>query len=329
MGALPGAAALAAVADYKLLPALTFGAIVPARGTASVHSIFERAANLELSGHRLVVLLDAQCSNVPHGIRLPAHAWRELRACLRVGDAAHLEPGMLRFACRDLAIDLFRAARWHVDLTKTHIDWRDERVVRAFAAVRAASQSGGAHTHDAMAALYSRRLGRVLPLLNNAIEQLQVAVATEQLQRLLGLGPGLTPSGDDFIVGCLAGLAIGTRNERERIRFLAEISSGLELSATTLISRQHLSDACHLQFAQPLAELAVAIAAGAADVLAGLSAALAVGAKSGADGVAGLLFGLQAWRCEQVGRPLLDVSPLRRGGSNSEASARPHPGNGR
>jgi hypothetical protein len=314
MGALPGAATLAAVADYKLLPALTFGASVPARGSASVHSLFERAANLELSGQRLVVLLDAQCSNVPHGIRLPAHAWRELRASMRVGDAVYLEPGMLRFAHSDLIIDLSGATRWHVDLTKTHLDWRDERVVRAFAAVRAASQSGGAHTHDAMAALYSRRLGSVLPLLNIAIEQLQVAVANEQLQRLLGLGPGLTPSGDDFIVGCLAGLAIGTRNERERIRFLAEISSGLELSATTLISRQHLSDACHLQFAQALAELAVAIAAGAADVLARLKAALAVGAKSGADGVAGLLFGLQAWRCEQVERPSPSLPRIARAG---------------
>jgi uncharacterized protein DUF2877 len=322
MGALPGAAALAAAADSKLLPALSFGASVPGCGGASVHSIFERAANLELSGPRLVVLLDAQCSNVPHGIRLPAHAWRELRPCLRVGDAVYLEPGMLRFACDDLTVDLSRATRWHVDLTKARIDWYNERVVRAFEAARVASQSAGGRATDPIAVLYSRRLSRVLPLLKIAIEQLRVAAAVEQLQRLLGLGPGLTPSGDDFIVGCLAGLAINTRNERERIRFLADIAGSLEISTTTLISRQHLSDACRLLFAQPLAELAVAIATGAADVLVRLNAALAVGAHSGADGVAGLLFGLQAWRCDQVARPLPNPPPLRKGESSLETWAR-------
>ena len=296
MGTLPGAAALAVAADYKLLPALTFGARVPAHGRASVHSIFERAANLELSGQRLVVLLDAQCSNVPHGIRLPAGAWREVRACLHVGDALCFEPSMLRFARGDLTVDLSGATRWHVDLTRTRIDWRDERVVRAFAAACTASQASAARTNDPIAMLYSRRLSRVLPLLKIAIEQLRVAAAVEQLQQLLGLGPGLTPSGDDFVVGCLAGLAISTQNERERIRFLADIADSLEISSTTLISRQHLSDACRLLFAQALAELAVAIATGAADVLVRLNAALAVGAHSGADGVAGLLFGLGAWR---------------------------------
>jgi len=296
MGALPGAAAFAAVADYKLLPALSFGASVPAYGRASVHSIFERAANLELSGQRLVVLLDAQCSNVPHGLRLPAHAWREVRACLHVGTAVYFEPSVLRFVCGDLTVDLSGANRWHVDLTKTRIDWRDERVVRAFAAACTASQASAARTNDPIAVLYSRRLSRVLPLLKIAIEQLRVAAAVEQLQQLVGLGSGLTPSGDDFIVGCLAGLAISTQDERERLRFLADITASLEISNTTLISRQHLSDACRLLFAQPLAELAVAIAAAAADVPARLNAALAVGAHSGADGVAGLLFGLEPWR---------------------------------
>ncbi len=120
------------------------------------------------------------------------------------------------------------------------------------------------------------------------------------MQRLLGLGPGLTPSGDDFIVGCLAGLAVSTRNAPARRQFLAEVARILEhdLGATTPISRQHLSDACRLEFAQPLAELAIAIGCGARDVRTKVSAALRIGACSGADGVAGLLFALQAWQSQ-------------------------------
>lgn len=295
MGASPHAAVLAAAADRIALPALSYGVRVPAHGAAKVHSIFERAANLELAGPRLVVLLDATCPNVPHGIRLATSAWSELRASLRIGDSLDLEPSGLRFARSGSRVDLSAAHRWRIDLAGTHADRCDARVGRGLAEVSAVAHAVHARTGDPIAAAYSGRLARVQPPLESAIRALCAERAIEQLHRLLGLGCGLTPSGDDFIVGCLAGLAIGTRNQPARSRFLMDVTDGLDSSATTLISRQHLSDACHLQFAQPLAELAIAIGTGSAEVLSKLDAALAIGASSGADGVAGLLFGLQAW----------------------------------
>jgi uncharacterized protein DUF2877 len=295
MGASPHAAVLAEAADDNAFPALSFGVRVPTHGAAKVHSLFDRAANLELAGQRLVVLLDATSPNVPHGIRLGAHAWRELRASVRVGDTLAFEGGGLRFARTGWRVDLSGARGWHVDLSGTHAGCGDARVVNGLAAASAIARTVHVRAGDPVAAAYSRRLARVKPPLESAIRQLSADTAIDQLHRLLGVGCGLTPAGDDFIVGCLAGLAIGTRYEAERRRFLMDVAGGLDFSATTLISRQHLSDACHLQFAQPLAELAVAITVGAADVLSKLEAALAVGASSGADGVAGLLFGLQAW----------------------------------
>lgn len=280
---------------HAALPALSYGVCVPAHGAAKVHSVFERAANLELAGQRLVVLLDATCPNVPHGIRLASSAWYRLRASLRVGDALELDPHGLWFTRSGARVDLSAAHRWQVDLAGTHADRCDAGVGRGLAAVSAVAHAVHARTGDPVAAAYSRRLARVQPPLESAIRALRADHAIEQLHRLLGLGCGLTPSGDDFIVGCLAGLAIGTRNQPERSRFLMDVTCGLDNSATTLISRQHLSDACHLEFAQPLAELAIAIGIGSADALSKLDAALAVGASSGADGVQGLLFALNAW----------------------------------
>jgi hypothetical protein len=300
MGAWPSAAVLARAADDKRLPALSFGARVPMHGGARVHSIFARATNLELPGERLIVLLAAECPNVPHGVRMAARAWARVQLCLRVGDGVQLEPGCLRFVRGDVGVDLSTANRWHVDLARTHIDWSNSRVVDAFTAACAALHSWARPTADSAAALYTRRLARVLSCLESAIACLRVDAALEQLQRLLGVGPGLTPSGDDFIVGCLAGLAIGTRSAPARSRFLADLTRTLEreLGATTPISRQHLSDACQLEFAEPLAALAIAIAAGACDVQTKVSAALRIGAYSGADGVRGLLFALQAWQAQ-------------------------------
>jgi hypothetical protein len=299
-GESPSATVYAPEPNDQELRALSFGARIPARADARVHSIFERAANLELAGRRLVVLLDAKCPNAPHGIRVAAAAWLRLRPCLHVGDTVQLEPDRLSFARGDGHIDLSEATRWQVALAHTNIDWFDARVVAAFAAACAITQAAKACAADSAAAFYSRRLAQVMPSLRSAIACLRVGAAGTQLQRLLGLGPGLTPSGDDFIVGCLAGLAMSTRDVPERKQFLAELARRLEseLGATTPISRQHLNDACHFEFAQPLAELAMAIAAGAPDVLSRANAALNVGAYSGADGVTGLLFGLQAWRAQ-------------------------------
>jgi Protein of unknown function (DUF2877) len=298
MSALPSAAVLARAANDGRLTALSFGVRVPAQGCAAVHSIFAGAVNIELPGKRLLVLLRAECPNVPHGIRIAAAAWPRLHSCLRVGDVVHLEPGRLTFCRGDLDVDLSTASLWHLRVAGRSIDWSDARVIDTFTTAYRALHRPAAFAADSAAALYSRRLACVLPCLERALVCLRVHEAGEQLQRLLGLGPGLTPSGDDFIIGCLAGLALSMGDARPRTQFLAKLCRQLEhqLDATTPISRQHLSDACRLQFAQPLAELALALAAGARDVPAKLSAALRIGAYSGADGVRGLLFASQAWR---------------------------------
>ncbi len=114
MGASPSAVVLAWAADDKVLPALSFGVRVPGHGHARVHSIFARAANLQLPGRRLIVLLAAEYPNVPHGIRMAATAWARCRSCLRVGDVVHLESTRLRFPRSGVNVDLSTAKRWQV-----------------------------------------------------------------------------------------------------------------------------------------------------------------------------------------------------------------------
>ena len=72
--------------------------------------------------------------------------------------------------------------------------------------------------------------------------------------------------------------------------------------ATTSVSRQHLEDACALLFSERLLGVCVAIADGApAPKLAlRVAAQLAVGATSGADAAAGLMFAL--FECGSLAR---------------------------
>jgi hypothetical protein len=119
--------------------------------------------------------------------------------------------------------------------------------------------------------------------------------ALSLLARLIGLGPGLTPAGDDFIIGWLAGLTLLAHSAAE-LAFLRAMGAGIaELAkATTSVSRAHLSDAGAFLFSERLSDLCVAVARGNPRPMLDLhvGAQLAVGASSGADAAAGLLFAL-------------------------------------
>lgn len=265
---------------------------------------FTRA--IDLSGAQgVIVLLEPACGLVPHGIRLSPADWPRLHMSARLGDEAVLAADRLRFVRSGLVIDLTMAQTWQARLTDISIDWTRPQVVRAFERVRAQmAAQASASPQDLAAILFARRIATVTPALIAAFRRLDAAVACEHLGGLVGMGPGLTPSGDDFIIGCLAGLTVSARGERARFHCLMRIAQTLvtRLAATTRVSRQHLSDAFVLEFAQPLAALAGALANGDEDVVEHLRAALAVGAHSGADAAAGLLLALEAWRAPDAAR---------------------------
>jgi Protein of unknown function (DUF2877) len=139
------------------------------------------------------------------------------------------------------------------------------------------------------------RVSAVIGQLEPATRAYDAAAALRAVAQLIGLGPGLTPAGDDFIIAWLAGLTL-TATTPERRAFLHAMCSGIQglRFATTSVSSKHLDDACALMFSERLSDLCVAIAAAApARILAArVAAQLAVGATSGADAAAGLMFAL-------------------------------------
>lgn len=109
------------------------------------------------------------------------------------------------------------------------------------------------------------------------------------VEGLVGLGLGLTPSGDDFLTGCLATLwySLGPGDSRvERLR--KEIA--LRLERTTFISAQMLQAACEGRFRASLQKLVAQVFRDdGRELQRALDALLAVGASSGRDMAAGVL----------------------------------------
>jgi Protein of unknown function (DUF2877) len=153
-------------------------------------------------------------------------------------------------------------------------------------------------------------------------------------RRLIGLGPGLTPSGDDFLVGYLRGLWLRRQNQQLASPMLACLRAGLLLDLddrTTRVGAEFIRYALRGAFAEILDQAALALLAPAHPqaVRSALDRLLAQGETSGTDTTLGLLTCLEAllltpdrnpskpW---QDPLPILSVSAATRWEVHSDAS---------
>ncbi len=118
--------------------------------------------------------------------------------------------------------------------------------------------------------------------------------------RLIGWGEGLTPAGDDFLVGLLAGLDAFVEGDERRGRMRGAIAATVTSCRrrTTPIAAHYLTLAAGGHYNEPLVDLRNALLAedDRHVVDAALRRVLAIGASSGADTARGLLAGLTAGR---------------------------------
>jgi hypothetical protein len=112
--------------------------------------------------------------------------------------------------------------------------------------------------------------------------------ADQAVFRLVGLGPGLTPSGDDLLCGLLGALAAAGDARFEIVR------RGVmqHLDRTTSASKDYLAQACTPWWTGLLHGFFAAIAGPNGDIAGTFSRLAARGHSSGIDQAAGLVAGL-------------------------------------
>jgi hypothetical protein len=286
-----------------ILEAVCLGYTVPRRlFDAEIHSAFASAANLRSAGsYRLLTLVTAGEADLPQGIRLKTPQGFSFEG-LRTGERFTCRDGLLRCEQAPLTIDLRPAKRWKCDLPALAADLNDPSTLAALRSVEqmlAGWQARVAIGLPAGQVAAARRMGESVSGLVAATRRYDEAAATGSVATLIGLGPGLTPAGDDFLVGYLAGLWCTVRGRGERVGFLSSLGKAVvRLSRRTNdISRAYLVHAAHGQVSSRLADLVGVICRGEGSdrLLETAEAAMSVGHTSGMEAVAGLLLGLSAW----------------------------------
>ena len=124
----------------------------------------------------------------------------------------------------------------------------------------------------------------------------------EPVERLVGLGPGLTPSGDDFLGGMMIALAMS--GDADAASALAAPVLAAAPLATNRISAAHLGAAARGLGADALHRTIDALASGRRETLArALKALDAIGHSSGWDAMAGAVSALKAIERRPAAQP--------------------------
>lgn len=251
---------------------------------ARVHSVFRSVLNVDVDG-RLLTLAAASVGGLPNGMLVsettPLPDLRGL--ALRPGAPVLVEHGALLVPSAGLAVDLRDARSWSPRLSVHDGRAWPQRSRRAWAVARSHSTPGGIATIA----------GAETPLtaLRAAIAAGDRSAAVHGARPLIGLGPGLTPSGDDV----LAGIEAALRSVGHPLGgFLAAHLRDIE-ERTTTISAALLRHAADGEFAERIGAVTAAFLDGSDDELPrAIERAVAWGATSGSDTLHGILVGLDA-----------------------------------
>lgn len=260
---------------------------------AHVHSVFRSAINLTSAGE-LVPIVRAEAGGLPNGILVAdlPESWTD---GVRVGMEVVLNGATAQISDAGLVIRLEAARRW-----SARIPCADGRrwparssVVHALARrqVRATGERTAAGP-AAMAGLMTIPAARErLAAVSRAIDGADRRGAAAAARSLIGLGPGLTPSGDDAIAGIEAALhALG----HPAAGFLATALDDV-VARTTDVSAALLRHAARGEFSERIHRLIAALLGeDTAAIPLAIERAVAWGATSGADCLIGVLAGLDA-----------------------------------
>jgi hypothetical protein len=300
----------------RIRRAATLGSDVP-RGEfpVRVHSVFHAALNLSSPDGELLTLLSAEADDAPRGVRL-ASAEDFSSLGLAAGDGGVFSVGEIVLdrsagrspvrvdcaAARRLAAPSAPPLRGDDSIWRSGVAQLETLQEGAATDLRIAPLLTGARPSGAM----GKRLTQAALDLGRGVRAGRLDAMRAAAARLVGLGQGLTPAGDDFLCGFLVAGHCRRSAGLARTRLLTSFGEAVRefLGQTTDISASFLRDALAGRVSGPLAALAEACSGAPGSDLGGaLSRLAAIGHSSGLDAATGFFYGATVWvRATDIGK---------------------------
>jgi hypothetical protein len=261
-----------------------------------VHSVFARVVNVIVPDGTLFTLASREVDDAPDTLVVDLGTFDGRGVA--VGEPVAARDGVLTVG-QCLAIRVDGARPWvpllpwypaHDAPLRRNLDALREHVARLDG-----DPDGDALSHSsAVAIAATARLAQHATALGHALERADLESALVQGEALVGLGQGLTPSGDDVLVGLFAVLHL-PGGPCEPLRDLGRQIVARAAHRTHAISLCALRAAAEGRVRARVVALLSTLIAGERDtMLAALRAVLALGSTSGRDIVAGIVLGFEA-----------------------------------
>ena len=284
--------------------------VIDGARSGRVTAVFERSGYIELDGDWVCVAnVDAGYNAVTISVRSSSsNDWLEH---FQVGAPVVITPSLLSISNRP-AVNLLPLTLWSPAVApcwslatlsrglQTLAKWAPDARLPAdgLGQYLYGSQAIGVATRESDAA--GGAIADLTQWLRGVVDSTgESGVLARSVSVLIGLGPGLTPSGDDFLAGMLIALSV-CGAKRWQHQLANAVQAGLQ--GTGSVSQTHLKAAVKGGGGEALHQALVALMAGEGDRLGHAVSALdRVGHTSGWDGLAGVVTALRAI----TGRPFL------------------------
>jgi len=249
-------------------------------GSYCLHSRFDHAINF-CDGRGIISFVTEKIgsgpNNIVFGTKAPIQWFRntevEIRAySLHVGDVVIPTSGIPRF---NSAVDVPNLAMPKDGLKIFEQFLMDRAPARSLCCIFGATKETAFKTRFELA---------VIEAFKEAMENLTSGQIRNCIQKVQGLGWGLTPSGDDFIAGLLLGAHAFSKKS------VSEIAAAIDFSKLTKLSAMFLRSAEMGNFSEPWLNLVSAIFSEDSErINTATQRILEIGASSGADMAVGIV----------------------------------------
>ena len=260
-----------------------------------VHSVFEKAVNIRCAeSDELITLVAAAMDNGPNTIVLELAHFADTG--IEIGDHVSAAADVLSID-RKLNVLLTGAAAWRQP-RRARLCTDDQLRERLATVLRELEKRGAVGgmvadpTRSAVSRRTSDKLHHLSEMLVAALKRDDLAAALDAARQIIGLGPGLTPSGDDFLVGLLLAIGVAPTPQPWFETFRAAAVE-MSKSATNAISHMAIRKAAEGEARESIGRLLrELLGRDQTGLLPALDDVLAIGFSSGTDIAWGLVRGL-------------------------------------
>ncbi len=263
-----------------------------------VHSTFKRTINIHcVEDGELYTIASRQIDNGPNTLVIHSDSLEELN--IDLNDPVVVKNTELLISNK-LTIPIDRTKLWESILPEfpTNAEKAKKNLMRMKEYIDFHGKAGGMKKNIAAQSLYGTEMSKMLEertrLLLHELLKIRMANGLHHAVSLIGLGPGLTPSGDDFLVGLFTMMNVRESPLYSHQSFCTEVVEKAK-TLTNEISYMALKKASVGKVRESIIQLVNSVFYGEErDLNPSLNKVLNIGSSSGTDIALGLVCGLEA-----------------------------------